>query len=264
MVSFGNKFKSRTNRLVSGVKLNNRLLAVGLILFIASLAFVGTVQAQTITPGVSPGMVFDYHVSSYWTSSDSYASIPQDLNEVNQTSHVEVRIGEVNETTVLTTAPYYFYNGSAYLDRGYVNLFTGEGQGFVAIIGANLNVGDTIHPNGADGLTILDSSTRNYESGSRQTNHVRIVDNNETAGYTATRDLYFDKATGILVEQVDRTEINDPQSVSQITWKIDSALNVQDWVIPEFPMLTAVPLLLIAAAFAAIAYKKKLVKTPTF
>ncbi len=246
---------------MSGVKLNNKLLAVGIILCIASLAFVGTVQAQTITPGVSPGMDFDYHVTSYWSSTDSYASIPQDLIEVNQTTHVEVRIGEVNETTVLTTAPYYFKNESAYLDRGYINLYTGEGQGFVAVIGANLNVGDTIHPSGTDGLTILDVTTRNYESGARETNHVRIQDINETAGYKATRDLYFDKATGILVEQVDRTETTtDPIEVSQITWKLDSTTNIEGWVVPEFPVLTLVPIFLLAATFATIAYKKKSVK----
>jgi hypothetical protein len=248
---------------VSGVKLNNRLLALGLIACIALLAFVGTVQAQTITPGVSPGMVFDYHVSSYWTTTDAYASIPQDLVQVNQTSHVEVRIGDVNTTTVITASPYYFVNGTAVMDRGYVNLYTGEGLGFVAIIGANLNVGDRIHPDGEDTLTVLDTATRNYESGGRETNHVRIVDNNATAGYVATRDLYFDKATGILVEQVDRTETTaDPISVSQITWKLDSTANIEGWVVPEFPVLATVPLFLLAATFAAIAYKKKLVKTP--
>jgi hypothetical protein len=263
MVGFGNKFKCKTNRLVSGVKLNNRLLTLGLILCIASLTLVGTVQAQTITAGVSPGMVFDYHVLSYWSSSDSYASIPQDLNAVNQTAHVEVRISDVNSTHVATANPYYFNNGTNYMDRGIVNLNTGEGYGFVAIIGANLNVGDLIHPQGTDGLTILDQPNRSYESGSRATNHVRIVDNNATAGYTATRDLYFDKATGILVEQVDRTETtSDPIEVSQITWKIDSTFNVEGWVIPEFPMLAVVPLFLLAATFAAIAYKKKSVNFP--
>lgn len=243
---------------MSGVKLNNRLLTVGLILCIASLAIVGTVQGQTITAGVSPGMVFDYHVNSYWSSTDSYASIPQDLVSANQTAHVEVRISDVNSTHVSTTNPYYFVNGSAVLDRGIVNLYTGEGYGFVAVIGANLNVGDLIHPQGSDGLKVLDTSNRNYESGSRPTNHVRIVDNNTTAGYIATRDLYFDKTTGILVEQVDRTETTtSPIEISQITWKIDSTFNVEGWVIPEFPMLAMIPLFMLTATLAAVAIKKK-------
>lgn len=240
--------------------MKNRLLALSLILCVASLAFVGNVQAQTITPGVSPGMVFDYHVSSYWTSNDPYSSIPQELIDVNKTVHVEVRIRTVNETIIETFAPYYFSNGSAVPDVGYINLFTGDGYGFVAIVGANLNVGDKIHPDGSDGLTVLDVTTRSYESGPRETIHVRLTDNNES--YTAYRDWYFDKATGVLVEQVDRTDTNDPASTYQITWKLDSTLNVESWAVPEFPVLTAVPILLIAAAFATILYKKKMVKAP--
>jgi hypothetical protein len=245
---------------VTGVKLNKRLLAVGLTFFVAIIMLSGTIQAQTITPGVEPASVFDYHVSSYWTSSDAYASIPDDLTQVNQTSHVEVRIATVNATTIETSTPYYFYDEQPILERGYINLHTGEGAGFQAIIAANLTVGDRIHPDGDDTLTVLDTTTRNYESGSRETNHVRIVDNNET--YTASRDLYFDKATGILVEQVDRTETNDPASVAQITWKLDSTLYVENWTVPEFPVITMVPFFLLAAAFVAVAYKKnKIFKT---
>jgi len=245
---------------MSGVKLNNRLLAVCLILCISSLALVGTVQAQTITVGVSPGMVFDYHVSSYWTSTDDYASIPEELRTMNETAHVEVRISETNSTHVLTATPYYFKNESQTMDRGIVNLYTGEGYGFVAIIGANLNVGDILHPVGDDGLTILDVSTRNYESGARETNHVRLVDNNATGGYIATRDYYFDKTTGILVEQIDRIETTtSPTSVSQVTWKLDSTFNIENWVVPEFPLTIMLPLILFAVTFAAVAYKKKFV-----
>jgi hypothetical protein len=243
---------------VSGVNLKNRLLAVGLILCIASLALIGNVKAQTITAGVSAGNVYDYHVSSYWTSSDSYASIPSDLSDVNKTQHVEVRISSLDGTTINTFTATYFLNGTAVPTRGNVSLTTGEGYyGFMGIIGANLNVGDTIHPSGSDGLTILDSATRNYESGSRQTNHVQIVNVNETAGYTATRDLYFDKATGMLVEQIDQTVTTSPVSTSRVTWKLDSTLNVEGWVVPEFPVTMMLPVFLLAGAFVAIAYKKK-------
>jgi len=242
------------------------LLAVGIILCIVSLAFIGTVQAQTITPGVRPGMVFDYHLSSNWSSSDPYDSVPQDLVIVNQTSHVEIRISEVNSTHVTTANICYFHDGTSTLDRGAINLYTGEvtnlqasgSYGFAAIIGANLNVGARIHPNGDDTLTILDTATRNYESGARTTNHVRITDNNQESGYIGTRDLYFDKETGILVEQVDKTETTTtPSSVVKITWKLDSVIGADNWVVPEFPVLTVVPLLLAAIAFATIVYKKK-------
>ena len=246
-----------------GVKLKNRLLVIGLIMCITSLALVGTVNAQTITPGVSPGMVFDYHVSSYWATSDSYASIPQDLVEVNNTAHIEVRISTVNETNIDMATPYYFRNDTAYMDRGNINLQTGEGYGFRAIIGANLNVGDTIHPSGTDGLRVLDTTTRTYESGSREVNHVQLIDNNQTAGYVATRNWYFDKATGILVEQVDEIVENSPSSTSRTTWILDSTYNVQGWVVPEFPVTVAIPIFLFAGALVALVYKKKFVSAPS-
>ncbi len=242
---------------MSGVNLKNRLLVIGLILCITSLALFGTVNAQTITPGVSPGMVFDYHVSSYWVPSDAYDSMPQDLVELNQTSHIEVRISTVNETNVSLSIPYYFKNDTAFMSKGNVNLLTGEYYGFAAIIGANLNVGNRIHPNGADSLTILDAATRNYESGPRETNHLQITESNTS--YTGTRDLYFDKATGMLVEQVDQTAQTGSSGVTRITWKLDSTFNIEGWVVPEFPVVAVIPVFLLIAAFAAIAYKKKFV-----
>jgi hypothetical protein len=243
-------------------KLNNRLLAVGLILCIASIALIGTVQAQTVVAGVTAGSVYDYHVFSNWSTADSYSSIPEDLISYNHTAHVEVRISDVNTTNIATFAAYYFNNGSdPVASRGNVNFLTGSSYGdFVAIIGANLNAGDTIHPSGTDGLTVKDTVTRTYESGSRVTNHVQQTATNATTGITATRDLYFDKATGMLVEEIDRSDTTDPVSTSVVTWKIDSVTGVEGWVIPEFPTLIAVPIFLIAAAFAAVAYKKKFLK----
>ncbi len=240
--------------------MNNRLLAAGLIFCIAALTFVGTAKGQTITPGVFAGANFDYHVSSYWSSNDAYANIPSDLLEVNQTSHVEVRIGGVNTTNVETTSIYYYYNGSAILLRGNVNLNTGLSYGdFVAVIGADLKTGDKIHPGGDDGITIKDAVTRSYESGGRSTNHISTTVRNDTAGYTATRDQYFDAATGILVEEVTKTDVDNPASTTIITWKIDST-NFEGWVIPEFPVIIAVPIFMVAVAFAAVAFRKKLFK----
>jgi hypothetical protein len=237
--------------------LKNKLLASALILCIASLALIGSVKAQTITAGVGPGMVFDYHIKSYWTTSDSYSSIPDYLVEANKTSHVEVRISTVNETNVDMAVPYYFNNDTAVMSRSNVNFLTGEGYGFQGVIAGNLNAGATLHPSGTDGLKVMETVTRSYESGSREVNHVQIIDNNETAGYVATRNLYFDKATGILVEQVDETTTNSPSSTSRITWTLDSTTNVEGWVVPEFPVTLIIPVFLIAAALAAIAYKKK-------
>jgi len=210
----------------------------------------GTVQSQSIYSGVSSGMVFDYKLSSYWSSDDPNVSSPAELAIINQISHIEVRISDVNDTHIFTTNICYYNNDkSNTIDRGIINFYTGEvsgvyssdgyiytneGYGFAAIIGADLNVGDVIHPNGTDGLKILDATTRAYENGDRLLNHVCIVDDDLGGDYVWTRDLYFDKETGVLVEQLDRTEsTTTPASVAQVTWKLSSVSGVDNWVIPR-------------------------------
>jgi hypothetical protein len=261
--------------------MNRRRLAVSTILCIMILVFAGFSQAQTITSGVRPGMSFYYDISSYWSSSDPYISTPLEFSVINQTLYVEVRISDVNNTHITTTSFYYFNDGTADVDRGSTNLYTGVGSGFVGIIGANLNKGDTIHPNGNNTLTILDTSTRYYDNQGRLINHVRIVDNNQVDGYVGTRDLYFDKKTGILVEQVDQVEtLAAPTTVSRITWKIVHVSGADDWVIPGFTFPTSLPtpkpetrsltkfylpiaisFLLAISAIAIIIHKKRKVNT---
>ncbi len=266
--------------LTVGVKLGNRLLAVSAILCVMLLVFAGFGQAQPISSGVRGGMSFFYYVTSYWTSADTYASIPLDFIVVNQTSCIEIKIGAVNTTSVETVTICYYIDGATDFERGSTNLYTGVGSGFVGIIGANLKEGDRVHPDGEDTLKILDTTLRNYDSGIRATNHVRIIDNNPTDGYKATRDLYFDKETGILVEQVDQVETTvDPIAVTRLTWKIASVFGVAGWEMPEVTLPVASPtskpdsgmsaksylliivILLIIAGLVMVVYKKKMAKT---
>lgn len=240
-----------------------------LCITLLSLVFIGFVQAQTITPGVKPGMIFEYNLSSYWSSSEkTYTTVPQELLLINYTTSVEVRISTVNNTHVTTANPWYFEDGTSTLERGEVNLFTGDGHDFVAIIAANLNVGDLIHPNGNDGLRVLDTTTRNYGNNSRATNHVRITSEDKTAGYKGTRDLYFDKETGILVEQNDTTEYTTyPAGTSKITWKLTSVAGVDNWTISKstrtLTIILVAAIIAVIIAVLMIVYKKKIATPKT-
>jgi hypothetical protein len=233
--------------------------------------FAGFAQAQSISPGVRPGMAFDYTLASYWSSSDStYNAIPQELLVINYTTHVEVRISSVNNTHVATANPWYYKDETSNLERGATNLFTGEGYGFVGIIAANLKVGDKIHPNGNDDLKVLDTTTRNYGgSVNRATNHVRVENKDEVIGITGIRDLYFDKETGILVEQIDTTEtIKAPFVTSKITWKLTFVSGVDDWTISDalptiYVLLMAVVMVVAVIVAIIVVYKKKISKHKT-
>jgi hypothetical protein len=261
--------------------LSNRLLIVGVILCIATLTFAGFSQAQSIVSGVKPGMAFYYTVSGHWSSNDPYSSIPPDFLVLNQTSWIEVRISAVTGADVSTVILCYFNDGTTDIERGSANLCTGVGSGFVSIIGANLSMGDRIHPDGNDVLTVLGTSTRYYDDRARVVNYVRIIDDNQTGGYIGTRDLYFDKETGILIEQIDQVETTtSPYTVSRVTWKIAHVSGVDNWVIPGFtfptaastsepetrfpakfyPLAITVLLLVIVVLAIIIIYKKKLAK----
>jgi hypothetical protein len=212
-------------------------------------------------------MSFEYELSSHWSSSEStYYTAPQELLVFNYTTHVEVRISEVNSTHVKTANPRYFKDGTSVLERGEVNLYTGDGHDFVAIIAANLKVGDLIHPNGNDGLRVLDTAKRSYGSSSRETNHVRIISEDSSIGYKGTRDLYFDKETGILVEQKDITEYTKyPNSISQVTWKLTGVTGIDNWTISKTTQTLQIILAIIAIvviAFAIIIVYKKKIATP--
>jgi hypothetical protein len=234
------------------------------------MPFSGFVQAQAYGSGVEPGMVFDYTLNCYWESSDpGYSEIPTDLLVYNFTSYVEVIISETNHTHVTVANPWYFKDGTSYLERGAVNILTGDGYGFEGIIAANLKVGDLVHPSGKDGLKILDTKTRNYGgSTNRETNHIRIDNDDKISGTKGTRDLYFDKETGILVEQNDKTETTRaPFITSQVTWKLAAITGVDNWTISDtLPtnqvLLIGVIVVIVVAAVAIfiIVYKKKIAK----
>jgi len=235
-------------------KIKELITATLLIVFL-SATMVGSTRALVLTPGVDPGMIFSYDVSSSWSSSDEYASVPHDLWEINQTETVEVRISNVTDANVTTFVAVYYRNGTADAGRGLVDLDTGDSYGsFVAIIAANLNANDLVHPLGADGIFINETVIKTYESGNREANRIVIEYTNATTGTTGRVDRYFDKETGILVESHETTTTTNPQTATSVSWKIKSS---NAWVIPEFPSALILPLLMAITMIVAIAYKKK-------
>jgi len=231
------------------------LTIAALLLVFLSATMVESTRALVLTPGVEAGMVFIYDVSSFWSSSDEYASVPADLQEVNKTETVEVRISDVSDANITTFVAVYYRNGTADGGHGLVDVDTGVDYGaFVAIIAGNLNAHDVIHPLGTDAITINETVTKFYESGNRETNRIVIEYTNATTGETGRVDRYFDKTIGILVEAHETVTTTSPQSTSTVSWELRES-NV--WVVPEFPSALILPVLMAITMIAAIAYKKK-------
>jgi hypothetical protein len=233
-------------------KIKKLATAALLVVFLSSIMVTST-RALVLTPGVAPGDYFIYNITSSWSSSDEYASIPPELVDINKTETFEVRIHNVTDADVATFIAVYYRNETVDSEYGLVNVDTGDGYGaFVAIIAANLNEHDLIHPLGADGITINQTVIKAYESGNRETNRILIESTNATTGVTGRIDRYFDKATGILVEEYATTTSAD--ETSTVTWIIKSS---NAWVIPEFPSVVILPVLMAITMIAAVAYKKK-------
>jgi hypothetical protein len=247
--------------------MNKKLVAVGFLLCLACFVVIQTARAQTVTPGVKAGDDFTFTTFSYWTSSSALDSIPQDLITANQTTSIDVRISSANDTYITTFTASYFTSGAPQAARGTVNIQTGNitDGGFAAIIGANLNQGDLIHPLGTDAITINDTVTMN----GRPTNEIIINLYNSTNGVTLSDDRFFDQATGMLVQEtqksVDDGTVSGDASTSSLTLQLKySPWNPEPVVTtPEFPPALALSIIVGATTLVVIGLKKKhLILTP--
>ena len=239
-------------------RITKKLTVSALLLVFLSFTLISSANSIVLTPGVTPGAVFIWNITASWSSSDEYASIPPELVDMNQTESFEVRVSEVSGSNVTVFWAMYFKNGSDPIaDRGFIDVDTGVYYGgFAAIIAGNLNAGERIHPLGEDTITINETVIRAYESGNRETNHIIIESTNATTGVSGRMDWYFDKQAGILVESEETNLSSDASTVTTIRWKLRET-NANGWVIPEFPSVLVLPVLMGITMLAAFAYKKR-------
>jgi hypothetical protein len=245
--------------------MNKRLIAITLLLCFVALTVtsIKTSKAeQSLMPGVMQGDQFWYTEYSHWTSSDGYASIPDELVTANMTAYTEVAISDVNTTTVTTFTAYYYTDNTQVPLRGSTNILSGEvtSYGFPAIIASNLTAGQIIHPSGSDGVTINETIVKD----GRQTNRIYITVYNATSGITSSDDRYFDKISGVLVEEI--ASQSDGGAVSGVveTQSLTTNIVSSPWdphtitpPTPEFSPILAIPIFIGATTFIVLALKKK-------
>jgi hypothetical protein len=243
--------------------MNKKLWIAAFLVVLLSSTMFGTSLVKALTPGVGIGDSFTYGLTVSWNSNDQYASIPSDLIALNQTKSIEVRISNVTDSNVTTFLATYLKNGTAFADRGTINLDTGLSDGgFVAIIAANLTAGGLVHPLGTDRVIINETVLKSYASGSRETNHIRIEYYNATAGLDQSVDRYFDQQTGMLVEEHDVTTETTTTANATTTTTTTISYNLEDttvWtvVVPEFPSVWILPLFLIATLITVLFFKSR-------
>ncbi len=253
--------------------------AISLIL-ILSIGVAGQALAQTRTPGVKGGDYLIYNLTTHWTS-DNASDTPFDLTDLNNTKVYNVTISAVQDGNITTTQLWDFKNGTEIPFLVVWNIETAQSyymsSEFEGIVGANLNVGDLLHPGGNDTFAVNQTITRNYASGPRETNVVELInpvqnattnsDTNETTYNTIGNETliyYIDKATGVLVEQ--NTEIDSftaPESGSVIwtlkdtnLWTVSADSSFPEITMPIIIAIVSVVIVVVVLAVVLMMRKK--------
>ena len=234
--SFGKNHKNPTHPL-SVICMNKKLTITISLLIILCFGVVGQALAQTRTPGVKANDYLVYNITTHWNPASTSEAAPSILVDLNNTKQYNVTITGVSGANVTTNQLWDFVNGTELPYLVVWNLETAESyymsSQFEGIIGANLGVGDLLHPSGNDSLTINQTITRDYASGARDTNVVQLsspvqnstidsATNQTTYTTIGNQDVtfYIDKATGVLVEQ--RSEISSltPVESGSTVWTL--------------------------------------------
>ena len=118
--------------------------------------------------------------------------------------------------------------------------------------------GDTINQTlqrtyaGSERETLLDSSTFNFEYS------ITVNGNPARRVLDSQIDYYFDKQTGVCVEQREQTTITDPATnYTETTVSLIELKQTNLWAVPESPTLTISALTLLIITLAAVLHKSK-------
>lgn len=226
-------------------------------MFLISFTFAGTAFAQTspVLIGVSPGNVFKYDITYYWSSTNPVDVVPAYLVAQNQTDYFQITVETVTSTTVVIQTLWQFQNGTAVNGTDVAEVSSGA-TGSIYVYAANLTAGGFLFPSATDLPWRINSTEfRSYPSGFREINRI-AVNNTDIEGVVYSyMDLYFDKQTGIVVE-FTLTNVNtatpNQKVVQHFMLKESNA-----WVVPEFPSMLILPILMTTIALAIVLVKKK-------
>lgn len=197
------------------------------------LAFVifthlGSQPGLIAAPGVKVGDEFTYDIKGFWSSQDPDAAPSESFFELNMTEWFKVTVTGVSGAEVSVNTTWRFNNGTEFERASSINVETGmpyPSDAFYPIYAANLKANDYVRPIGPDRSTVNETSTRQYASGTRETNRISVVQesydaNEPSRTWTENTNIYFDRRTGVLVELCDTNVYTNPDATLTILWTI--------------------------------------------
>jgi len=239
--------------------------------FLLSAMVVSAAAAQQRTVGVTEGSWFKYEVEVNWNSTDPDVLFPpmddEEWEITKATEWVKMTVTGVSGTNVSLQYLCHFKNGTEENGEDYVDVETGDGaNATLTIISANLGVNDTLYTSGDYSTwAINETITRTYPDGVRNINHLNFTYEyswaiNETEYYFyQSLNLYWDKETGILVEE--SFELYDQAGEYLTIWTTASKLaDSSVWVIPEFPAGSSMLVISVILTVTIISIERRLTK----
>jgi len=208
---------------MKNLKLTTICLSV-LLFTILSQALTQASDSETFKAGVSPGDNFLYTFNVFWNPPEPDQTAPANVMELNNTEWVKITVHETNGPIVIMNMTTHFKNETETNAQIWVNLLSGEGNGFGYIIAPNLKSNQLAYHMGYDkGYSFLlrEEFVKNYTFGERSVLRA-LVNNTSSDEYVLiSHDMYFDKETGVMLEwRITQVPKNAPEASISLVWKI--------------------------------------------
>lgn len=228
------------------------------ILFIGSFGMVLGEMMSNV--GVSNGDIFQYSYKCYFNSNDPHAVPPPDLYSINQTDYFMINVTGVSGASVNFETMLRALNGSSSLGVGSMDMGTGmmsiSGYGGPAsasgfyFMAPNVGMMGRMFPSSGVSPTINDTLMMPYAGGSRLTNHFVTNENNTAIGVYNDMDVYYDQATGVMVQWRQET-IQTSGSFQTNSTQMMKITSSSTWAIPEFPFSGIISVFVVAGLISA-------------
>ncbi len=184
--------------------------AVFLVCALSSTVVFGVFAQVTGGLGVKAGDNLTYSFEAFWSSTNPSKVVPSQFSDMNKTRSIKINVTYVSDTTANLDISSQMIDGTEVNMPGILNVIAGRGtkEAFLFLIGANLTAGDKAYPladpaavkagAAAESFPITETVTKTYLGTSREVNHYHASNSDENG--TVTRDAYYDRTTGILLE----------------------------------------------------------------
>ena len=204
------------------------LLAIILIVAAGVTAWAVLSSPAPPTVGLKAGDTFTYSIKGNVMVFEEGTEPSEGFERFNQTDYFKLTITDVTGTNVSTHSVWRFLNGTELTYDENFDVAKGkENLVFWAIYPSDLNINSLLRPNGHDETRVNNTYSRAYTSGERETNfwfiNTPFQDRLDPTGSTLMydyRNIYFDRATGMLVSLENFQAFNNPERNEEVVWTL--------------------------------------------